>query len=109
MDEDLIQDIVRRFLSVSDPQRIIVFGSQARGDSRPDSDVDVLVVDEMRRGSRGGDRLEQRRRLYGALRGCGAAVDVLLYTPEEVAKWASAVNHVVHHALAEGRTVYERP
>jgi predicted nucleotidyltransferase len=110
MNDDLIQDIVRRFLSVSNPQRIIVFGSRARGDARPDSDVDVMVVEEGPFGPPGSDhsRLAEWKRLYHSLWGCGAAVDLVLYTAEEVEGWQGVANHLIHQALREGRVVHGR-
>jgi len=41
---ELLAEIVRRIRAVSDPEQIILFGSQARGDFRPDSDLDLLVI-----------------------------------------------------------------
>lgn len=40
-----LQEIVRRLLAVGTPQKIILFGSRARGDARPDSDYDLLVIE----------------------------------------------------------------
>lgn len=44
VDEDVLQDIVRRLVAAVDPDRIILFGSRARGDAKPDSDVDLLLI-----------------------------------------------------------------
>ncbi len=43
-ESDLHREIVRRIVEVTDPDKVIVFGSRARGDRRPNSDVDILVV-----------------------------------------------------------------
>ena len=48
LSQDLIDEIVRRVLTVCQPVKIILFGSAARGDMGPDSDVDLLVVDRAR-------------------------------------------------------------
>ena len=108
VDDDLIQDIVRRFVSACDPRQIVLFGSWARGDVDADSDVDLLVVED------GPFSAEHSRRdatvkLDRALRGLRVPVDILVFTPDEIEKWRRSVNHVVHQALTEGRTVYERP
>lgn len=42
---ELLAEIVRRILVVSDPEQIILFGSRARAESGPDSDVDLLVIE----------------------------------------------------------------
>jgi uncharacterized protein len=44
MSGNVVADIVRRIVEAVGPDRIIVFGSRARGDARPDSDFDVLVI-----------------------------------------------------------------
>ena len=111
VNDDIIQDIVRRFLSVSDPRSIIVFGSRVRGDARPDSDVDVMVVEDepFEPADPGRNRLARWRKLHESLRGCRVPIDLLLYTVAEVEYWKDSINHVVYDALTEGRVVYERP
>jgi len=44
--DDLLQEVLRRILEVGSPLRIILFGSRARGQARPDSDLDLLVIEE---------------------------------------------------------------
>jgi len=44
VDANLLQEIVRRLVEAIDPDRIILFGSRARGDARPDSNIDLLIV-----------------------------------------------------------------
>ncbi|MBM3476321.1 MAG: nucleotidyltransferase domain-containing protein [Armatimonadetes bacterium] len=105
--EEVIQEIVRRFLAVADPRQIVLFGSWARGDARADSDVDMLVVED------GPFNAENSRRdvavkLDRALRGLRVPVDILVFTPDEVEKWRRSINHVVFDALQEGRLLYDR-
>ncbi|HEY3271006.1 MAG TPA: nucleotidyltransferase domain-containing protein [Geothrix sp.] len=87
------------------PQMIVLFGSQARGDAREDSDLDLLIVGEA-------DPLEGRRarlgRLYCALGHVAVSKDLLLYTPQEVEAWRGSRNHIIGRALQEGRILYER-
>jgi len=99
----LFADIVTRILAQSQPERVLVFGSYARGTEGPDSDVDVLVVE---------DTVERRRDrsvcLRKALRGLGVPVDVLVATPEDLRRYGDAIGLIYRTALAEGVVVYER-
>jgi predicted nucleotidyltransferase len=101
--EAALREVVRRLVAELDPDRIILFGSRARGDHRPDSDLDLLLVK---------DSTEPRHRrvvrAYRALRGLGIPKDILWYTPQEVADWAGVVNHVICRALEDGRILYEK-
>ena len=44
IDDKVLNEIVRRLVEAVDPDRIILFGSRARGDARPDSDIDLLII-----------------------------------------------------------------
>lgn len=105
--EDLIQQIVDALVRVGDPERIILFGSRARGEAEGGSDVDLLVVDSEPFGPRR-SRREALARLYRSLQGMGVAKDILLFSAHEVEYWKNSVNHVIADALREGRVVYER-
>ena len=100
---DLIGDIVRRIVETAQPEKIILFGSRARGDARPNSDFDVLVIKESSEPS-----YRRDAPLYVALAGLPVEVEVLVYTPEEVAEWAQVPQAFVTTATREGKTVYER-
>ena len=101
--DDLINDIVRRIVETAQPDKVILFGSRARGDARPNSDFDLLVIKES---SEPGYKRDAP--LYVALAGLNAEVDVLVYTPEEVAEWAQVPQAFVTTATREGKIVYER-
>ena len=101
LDEPLLHEIVRRILAAGNPQKIVLFGSRARGDSRPDSDLDLLIIEE--------SSLPRHRRSVPYLRallGMGSAKDVLVYTPLEVAAWTAVPHAFVTTALREGRMLY---
>ena len=106
--EELLQHAVRTILKEVDPDMIILFGSHARGDARPDSDLDLLVVESEAFGKERSQRSEAVR-LYRALRGLGVPKDILVFTKAEVEYWRDSLNHVVARALREGRVLYERP
>jgi len=100
---DLIGEIVRRIVETVQPQKIILFGSRARGDARPKSDFDVLVIKQSSEPS-----YRRDAPLYVALAGLPVEVEVLVYTPEEVAEWAQVPQAFVTTATREGKTIYER-
>ena len=68
----MLDEIVRRVVEVADPERIILLGSAARGESRPDSDIDLLVVKE------GAHRRKLSQAIYRRLMGIGRSVDVVV-------------------------------
>ena len=99
-----LPEITRRILSVSDPEKIILFGSYARGDNNPDSDLDVLVVMKYVESPRA-----ESIRLRRALRGLLIPVDVIVVTTEQVDRYRNTVGLIYQTALTEGKLVYERP
>jgi predicted nucleotidyltransferase len=101
---ELLDEIKRRILAVSDPEQIILFGSHARGNAGADSDVDLLVIEN--------DVDAPRResvRLRNALRGLLVPVDVLVATSEQVERYRDAVGLIYRSILRDGRVIYERP
>lgn len=103
----MLDEITRVIVNLIDPKQVILFGSYARGAAREDSDLDLLVVD-----SGGFDEKRSRRAIKGwlwrELARFPVPKDILLYTPEEIAMWRESRNHVIGHALREGRVVYDR-
>ncbi len=101
--QELLDVIVTRIVDGFHPLQIILFGSHARGEAGPESDVDLLVVlpqvTDKRRVS-----IEIRR----ALRDLPVAKDVLVTTPEEIRRRGDQVGTVLRPALREGVVLYER-
>ena len=98
-----LNDITERIVRCFEPEKIIVFGSYARGDAREDSDIDLLVVAATDLPVR--ERFPAIRRVLGDF---PAAFDVFWKTPEEYRRWRNVVNHVVYFAEKYGRVMYER-
>jgi predicted nucleotidyltransferase len=98
-----LKQIVQRILMVGNPQKIILFGSRARGDARPDSDYDLLAIE-----SSDLPRHKRATRYRRALVGVCPAKDILVWTPEEVAEWRNVPNAFITTALREGIVLYER-
>ncbi|MBF0131232.1 MAG: nucleotidyltransferase domain-containing protein [Magnetococcales bacterium] len=88
------------------PERIILFGSLARGTANEDSDIDLLVVvDE---GFQERSRWRELLKIRKLLAPFPMPKDILLYSRDEVARWQHSANHIITHALREGRPLYER-
>lgn len=104
LNDDLVRDIVRRIVETAQPEKVILFGSQARGDAQPRSDFDLLVIKQS-------DEPRYRRSvpLYVALADLPVEVEVMVYTPEEVEEWREVPQAFVTTAVREGTTIYERP
>jgi predicted nucleotidyltransferase len=101
--EALLAEIVRRLVEAIDPDKIILFGSRARGDADAHSDVDLLIIKPSQ------DAHHRRAgQAYGALWGIGVPTDVLWYTPDEVEEWSEVRFHVTARATSEGRVLYEK-
>lgn len=98
-----IAQMVERIVELFCPERIILFGSYARGRIGPDSDVDLLVV------MRGvGRKRQQAAKIHAALAGVGIPKDVVVVSPEELERFRDVVGTIIYPALREGRVLYER-
>jgi predicted nucleotidyltransferase len=103
----MIPEIVKAVIEASDPERIILFGSAARGEVSPDSDIDLLVV-ERENSFEGGSRCAESSRIRRALWRFPVPIDILLFTPEEIDRWKDSTNHIIARSMREGRILYDR-
>ena len=103
--QDAIAEMVRRIVSQFAPDKIILFGSHARGQAGPDSDVDLLVVMPLQES---GSKRERAIEMYGVLAGMGVPKDVIVVTPEEFEAYRDAQGTVIRTAHQEGKVLYER-
>lgn len=103
LDQGVIDGVVERIVEVAKPEKIILFGSAARGRTDRHSDIDLLIIKE------GADPLDLMARLYGRLHGVGAAVDAIVVSPEDVDRFKDSHALVIKPALQEGKVVYESP
>jgi len=102
-DGDLIQIMVERIVAGFAPERVILFGSQARGETDAHSDVDLLVVLS--------DVVDKRQvtiRIRQVLADLPMAKDVFVATPEDIRLRGDLVGSVLRPALREGKVLYER-
>jgi predicted nucleotidyltransferase len=96
----MVSRIVRRF----DPERIILFGSHARGDAGPDSDVDLLIVLPF-----SGSKQEKTVEIRLALKDIRIPKDIVVTTPEDFL-WRKEVPGTIERPAArEGKLLYVRP
>ncbi|MCZ7583702.1 MAG: nucleotidyltransferase domain-containing protein [Deltaproteobacteria bacterium] len=94
-------EILRRILAVTNPERIILFGSRTARTPHPGSDYDLLIVE-----SEPGDLREKRRRLRAALAGVEAPVDLVVMDAATFEKRKDYVGGIAHVASSGGRVVY---
>ncbi|MBF0426293.1 MAG: nucleotidyltransferase domain-containing protein [Magnetococcales bacterium] len=97
--------MVDAIVEAAQPERIILFGSHARGDATPDSDVDLLVIEAEPFGPHR-SRFQEINRLERAMGTIPVATDILVYSSDEVERLKSSANHVVARALREGKVLH---
>ncbi len=101
LDQRILNDVVRRIVESVKPKRIVLFGSAARGEMGPNSDLDVLVVMP--------DGVHRRRTaqtIYRSLSGLGIAKDVVVVTESDVREHGDNPSLVLCPALQQGRELY---
>ena len=101
IDQEVLDEVIRRVVQVAQPEKIILFGSAARGRVGPHSDLDLLLV------RAGVDALDLRGDIHLNLRGVGAAVDAIVASPDDLERYRDSYGMVIREALREGRVVYE--
>lgn len=99
--EPILNNAVARILSAAHPLKIVLFGSAARGELGPHSDLDLLVVV-----SPGTHRRKTAQLIYRQLIGVDFPVDVVVVTDEDIAQFKDHGGMVIRPALAEGRVLY---
>ncbi|HRI55989.1 MAG TPA: nucleotidyltransferase domain-containing protein [Anaerolineae bacterium] len=100
---ELIADMTDRIARDFDPLRIILFGSHARGDATSDSDIDLLVVL-----AEAPDQRQAAIEIRRALRDLPVSKDIVVTTPDEIARRGDLIGPVLRPALREGKVLYER-
>jgi predicted nucleotidyltransferase len=103
-DQLVFQEITKRIVSKFNPEKIILFGSHARGAAGPDSDVDLLVVMPVE-----GSKRVKAVEIGLTLQDLPLPIDVLVSTPEEFSWRKEVVGTIERPASREGKFLYGRP
>jgi len=93
-----VHHAARMLLDAAPGSRVILFGSTARGEARPDSDLDFLVVEP-----RVSSRRAEMVRLSDVLRRLGVHADVLVVSDDHFREWADLPGTVLYEAARHGR------
>ncbi|MEA3349540.1 MAG: nucleotidyltransferase domain-containing protein [Chloroflexota bacterium] len=101
--EETLQRMVGRIVNQFDPLRLVLFGSQARGDAHAGSDFDLLIIAPSNQ-----PRWKRTPAIYRLLAGSGIPKDIVWWTPEEIAEWRGVRGHFINTALREGKILYEK-
>ena len=101
--QEKIQEMVRRIVERFKPEKIILFGSHARGTATADSDVDLLVVMPVR-----GSRLEKTIEIRVAVHDIRVPKDIVVTTPEDFAWRKDIVGTLERPVMREGKVLYAR-
>jgi predicted nucleotidyltransferase len=101
IDQATLDQLVARIVETAHPRRIVLFGSAARGQMGPHSDVDLLVIMPD-----GAHRRRTAQRLYMALRDSEVAKDIVVVTESDVREYGDEPSLVICPALKEGRELY---
>ncbi|MBI5016603.1 MAG: nucleotidyltransferase domain-containing protein [Deltaproteobacteria bacterium] len=100
--ESALGETVRRIVRSVHPKKILLFGSAARGEMGPNSDLDLLVIV-----ADGQHRRKTAQEIYRNLVGVGFASDVVVVTESDVAEYRENPGTVISSALREGRPIYD--
>lgn len=101
-EDETLAALVRRIVEAAHPKRIILFGSRARGTARPDSDYDLMVVEEKIT-----DRVREMARLDEALSPLRLPSDILVVREEDFQRRSRRPGNVYFEAAHEGKVLHE--
>jgi predicted nucleotidyltransferase len=98
----IVSNLTDVLVQAAHPKRIILFGSQARGDAVHDSDFDIMVIEE-----KPADRFAEMVRLNRLIRSSDIAVDLLVVSDETFEYWRETPGNVYYEASIDGQVLYQ--
>jgi predicted nucleotidyltransferase len=98
--DEILEEIVRRIVAAVRPEKIILFGSAAREEMGPDSDLDLLVAKPC------GHRRRTARKIERSLIGIGIPTDVIVAKRKDIERYKDTIGLIYRPALREGKTIY---
>jgi predicted nucleotidyltransferase len=99
----ILQEIINRIVEEADPDKVVLFGSRARNHHKDSSDYDICVLKQGFYHKR-----KLRRRLYSRLFGVGAAVDIIVETPEKFSELKAKSFLIYADVEKHGEVIYEK-
>jgi len=100
--ENTIRQVVGRLVSAANPNKVILFGSYARGEAREDSDLDLMVIEQEVQNA--GEEMIRLHRVVGDV---GVGVDVLVYSDAEASRRSQVPGTLLYWAFREGKVLYD--
>ncbi len=101
--ETAIREMTRRIIEQFNPIKIVLFGSHARGTAVPDSDIDLLIIKKIE-----GSKRKERVAIGIALHDINVPKDIIVASPEDVARFGNTVGTILYPVLKEGKILYEK-
>ena len=102
INQKLVDEIVKRIISVAEPRRIILFGSAAAGQMTEDSDIDLLVLE-----SAPVDTRQESVRIRQATRQLGYPFDIIVMAVERFEESKNVIGGIAYPANKYGKVIYE--
>ncbi|MCB1177444.1 MAG: nucleotidyltransferase domain-containing protein [Leptospiraceae bacterium] len=103
--KDQINEISEIIIKEYNPQKIVLFGSYAKGTAGKNSDLDLLIIADKEKEK---PRWKRGLKLRLLLSKYTIPRDLLFYSSEEIAKWLNTPMSFVHTVLKEGKILYEQ-
>ena len=105
--QPVLEQMVKVIVKVAQPEKVILFGSRAKGTAQEDADYDFLIIDA-NPFDKNRSRRQEISKVSRALTSFRVSTDLLIHSTDEVARWSQSLNHVIGRALREGILLYER-